>query len=91
MIVLATLFMLAMCGDCDGDQRVTIAELVRAVGNALDPCGEDCAACPDTCVELPVAMVDGVEVHCDVALCGDPEACVRTLYADGDARCWAAP
>lgn len=77
----------AMCGDCNNDHKVTVAELVTAVHNALegDPCHEGCAeACfPDsgncpctTCNEFPV--VDGV--RCAVSICEDSDEQVRACH-----------
>lgn len=66
-----------MCGDCDGDGTVVISEIIRAVGNALDPCH-----LWQGCVEQFTADIDGVEVQCDVNACPDDiDACVRYLYA----------
>lgn len=36
----------ACLGDCDGDERVTVAELIRGVGCAVAPIpGDECATC----------------------------------------------
>lgn len=77
-----------MCGDCNGDHRVSVAELTTAVNNALDgdPCHEGCAEdcftdqgnCPcDSCFEFPV--VDGV--LCTVSMCNDSREQVRACHA----------
>lgn len=63
-----------MCGDCDADGKVQIAELVTAVRNALigDACGIGCYeshACDDVCIEFPAIEIDGVQMQCDTSLC----------------------
>lgn len=62
-----------LCGDCDGDGQVLVAEVVRVVNNALaGPCA--CLGCPDTCREFPEH--DGVQ--CDLSVCvGDEQRCVE--------------
>jgi hypothetical protein len=89
-----------MCGDCDGDSRVTIDELVAAVGNALgsDACGFDCSGecfftpeqcrCGDAiCGEFPRL---GEEI-CEVSLCyfsdEQLESCTRQFKAAHPERC----
>lgn len=93
--LLAFLFLTAtaapaqMCGDCNGDRRVTIAELVRAVRNALEPdpleaCGKDCTqgSCggASTCIEFP-----GTDTYeCATSICFDTQvqydACLELLH-----------
>jgi hypothetical protein len=80
MHLLLTLALVAatMCGDCNHDGRVTIAELVQAVHNALagdrdTACGVGCSsgvvACAPgaTCTEFPAADVNGTFTQCDQA------------------------
>lgn len=92
-LLLGLAFLAQLCGDCDGDGKVAIAELVRAVSNALAP--DECAECTRNdcggglCLEFPEA--DGIA--CDVAICFQSEAqiarCVHRFHDTTD-RCFEA-
>jgi hypothetical protein len=79
-----------MCGDCNDDGRVTVAELVRVVNNALNSpivCELDCNTCPDECIELVRWTVDGQTYFCPTSFCANSnaklDACVRQLAREG--------
>jgi len=87
-----------MCGDCDNSGRITVAELVRAVGNALEPPTDECAECftscfptlddcpcPRTCTEFFEA--DGL--ICAASICVESDEQVRRCVKHFDAlgRC----
>lgn len=69
-----------MCGDCDNDNKVTIAELVTAINNSLagDPCHEGCIDCPANadCIEFP--HFDNIV--CSVEFCLPPRTEIRPCF-----------
>jgi hypothetical protein len=78
-----------MCGDCNQDGKVTIAELITAVNNAMQPLC-DCSSCPtDQCVEFPSAQLpDGSTITCNASVCSNEvTVCALQLYHNSTTFC----
>lgn len=89
VLVMAPRAVPAVClGDCNGDRAVTIDELVRAVGFALNGCAEaPCPACGYTGCEAGVVCINELIGAVGSALRGCPAVLVPPLLdsvpADG--------
>lgn len=87
----------SMCGDCNNDQRITIAELIATINNLLnDDCGFWCygnGICDASCVEYPATPIgNDMYLQCSTSMCFNSEEqvsrCINRFAAAKPSSCY---